>query len=111
MDTIATKCCEEAISVRPVHISPFLFCTRKGTGYINEATGNPSGWKSLWQRFFARVLAETKVTENFTEHDLRAKVASDADSLQHAMELLSHADAAITQRVYRRKATIIQPAK
>lgn len=102
---------DEALRVRPVDISPFLFCTRKGLGYINEETGNPSGWKSLWQRFFARVLKETKITENFTEHDIRAKVASDAESLQHAMELLSHADAAITQRVYRRKATVIQPAK
>ena len=34
--------------------------------------------------------------KHFTEHDLRAKVASDADSLQHAIELLAHADSRTT---------------
>ncbi len=99
----------EATAVRPVHISPFLFCNRRGEGYFNEETGSPPGWKSMWQRFFVRVLKETKVIEHFTEHDLRAKVASDANSLQHAAELLAHADSRITERVYRRKATIVRP--
>lgn len=65
----------------------------------------------MWQRFFARVIAETKVTENFTEHDLRTKVASDADSLQDATELLAHADSRTTERVYRRKAVIVKPMR
>jgi hypothetical protein len=43
----------------------------------------------MWQRFFDRVLAETKVTERFSEHDLRAKCASDAKSLEHARAMLS----------------------
>lgn len=101
----------QAQAARPVDISPFLFCTRKGEGYMNEETGQPPGWKSMWQRFFARVLAETKVTEHFTEHDLRAKVGSDADSLQHATELLAHADSRTTQRVYRRKPVKVRPAR
>lgn len=101
----------DALAARPVDISPFLFCTRTGEGYINEETGNPSGWKSMWQRFFARVLKETKVTEHFTEHDIRAKVASDAETLQHATELLAHADARTTERVYRRKATLVKPTR
>jgi integrase len=50
-------------------------------------------------RFAQRVLAETEVKERFTEHDLRAKCASDADSLEHARALLSHADSKITERV------------
>jgi integrase len=49
-----------------------------------------------------RVLAETKVKEGFTEHDLRAKVGSDAESLEKARALLQHADARTTARVYRR---------
>lgn len=106
---IAAK--DQALAARPVHISPFLFCTRKGEGYINEETGSPPGWKSMWQRFFARVIAETKVTEHFTEHDLRAKVASDAESLQHATDLLAHADSRTTERVYRRKAVVVRPMK
>ena len=75
---------EGAKAARPVHIAPFLFPGRKGQGYVDEETGLCSGWKSMWQRFMDRVLRETKVTERITEHDLRAKCASDADSLEHA---------------------------
>lgn len=100
-----------AKSARPVDISPFLFCSGSGQGYLDEATGEARGWASMWQRFFERVTKETKVTEHFTEHDLRAKVASDADSLEHARQLLAHADSKITQRVYRRKMEVVRPAK
>ena len=54
-------------------------------------------------------MAETKITQRFQERDLRAKVASDSDSLIEASERLGHADTAITQRVYRRKPVRIQP--
>jgi integrase len=106
---IAAK--DEALAVRPVDISPYLFCNRRGKSYINEKTGSPPGWKSLWQRFFARVIKETKVTEHFTEHDLRAKVASDSESLQRAQELLAHSDPRTTQRIYRRKGVLVKPMK
>jgi|SRR5262245_16662549 len=91
-----------ALAVRPA-LSPFLFCNRRGEGYFNEATGLCNGWDSIWQRFMDRVLAESKVTERFTEHDLRAKVGSDAVSLEKARALLQHADARTTARIYRRK--------
>jgi integrase len=57
----------------------------------------------MWQRFMTRVLKETKVREKSTEYDLRAKYASDAQSLEHARSLLVHADSRITERVYRGK--------
>jgi integrase len=91
-----------ALAVRPA-LSPFLFCNRRGEGYFNEKTGLCNGWDSIWQRFMERVLAETKVTARFTEHDLRAKVGSDAGSLERARALLQHADVRTTDRVYRRK--------
>lgn len=99
-----------AMAARPKP-SRFLFCTRDSKGYINEAVGRSSGWKSMWQRFMARVLEETKVTESFTEHDLRAKVASDATSLEHARSLLAHADSRTTDRIYRRKAERVTPLR
>jgi len=49
------------------------------------------------------------VTERFTEHDLRAKCASDAATLEHARALLSHADARTTEAVYRRKPERVKP--
>ncbi len=66
---------------------------------------------SNWQRFMARVIEETKVTEHFTEHDLRAKVASDATTLEHARSLLAHADSRTTDKIYRRKAERIKPLR
>ena len=57
----------------------------------------------MWQNFMGRVMAETKVTERFTEHDLRAKVGSDAESLEHASKLLAHVDSRMTERAYRRR--------
>lgn len=100
-----------ALACRSNKNSTFLFCNRYGASYVNEVTGQSSGWKSMWQRFMDRVLKETKVTEHFTEHDLRAKVGSDAESLVHAQALLAHADSRTTKRIYRRKAEVVKPMK
>lgn len=99
---------ERAKKARPA-LSTFLFCKRKGHGYIDESTGESHGWDSMWQRFMDRVLKETKVTIKFTEHDLRAKCASDAQSLEHARALLSHADSRTTVAIYRRKPERVKP--
>lgn len=102
---------EKVKAARAVHISPFLFCTKRGSCYVNETTGRTEGWDSMWNRFMSRVLKETKVSERFTEHDLRAKCASDADTLEEAQRLLAHTDSKITQSIYRRKAERITPSK
>lgn len=102
---------EQAKALRPVQKSEYLFCTRLGTGYYNEEKGTAEGFDSIWHRFMARVLEETKVQERFTEHDLRAKCASDADTLEHARALLSHADSRLTERVYRRKPERVKPIR
>ena len=102
---------EAVRSARAVDISPFLFCTKRGASYINGENGRTEGWDSMWQRFMKRVLSETKVTARFTEHDLRAKCASDAESLEQAQKLLAHTDSKITQLVYRRKPERITPSK
>lgn len=101
---------EQAKAVRPA-LSPFIFCNRKGQGYIKEADGTAHGWDSMWQHFMDRVLKDTKVEQRFTEHDLRAKCASDATTLEHARSLLSHADARTTDRIYRRKPEVVKPLK
>ena len=102
---------DAAKAARPVNISPFLFCNDSGECYVSEKTGDARGWSSMWQRFMARLLKETAIKERFTEHDLRAKVASDAESLERAGQLLTHADSWITQRVYRRRPERIKPTK
>jgi integrase len=91
-----------ALDARPAK-SFFLFCNRAGEGYVNEAKGTAKGWDKIWSGFMRRLLTETKVSERFTEHDLRAKVACDAPTLEHARGLLSHADARMTARYRDRK--------
>lgn len=100
-----------AKAARPMKLSPFVFCNRDGEGYIDEKTGRAGGWESLWRNFIARVMKETKVTDHFTEHDLRAKCASDAETLEHARQLLAHADGKITERVYRRRPEVVKPLR
>jgi len=46
-----------------------------------------------------------------TEHDLRAKCASDAATLEHARALLAHVDSRLTDRVYRRKPEMVRPLR
>ena len=65
---------------------------------------------SIWQRFMRNALIKTKLKERFTEHDLRAKVASDIES-KHARRLLGHSNIEITERIYRRKANKVKPLK
>lgn len=101
---------ELAKAARP-KLSPLLFCTRKGTGYYNETNGRADGWKNMWARFMDKLLEQTAVTERFTEHDLRAKAGSDAETLEQAQALLAHADPATTKRIYRRKAEVVTPLK
>ena len=99
---------DRAKAARPAN-SQFLFCNRHGAGYINPETDEPAGWKTMWQNFMKRVLSETKVTERFTEHDLRAQCASNAKTLDHARALLSHVDSGTTLKVYRRAPEEVQP--
>jgi integrase len=65
----------------------------------------------MWRGFMARLMTETKVVLRFTEHDLRAKCASDAKTLEHARALLAHADARLTDKVYRRRPEIVDPLR
>lgn len=100
---------EDIKAVRPA-LSPYLFCTTRGECMVDVGKGTAKRFNDMWQNFMERVLKDTKVTERFTEHDLRAKVGSDAESLERARQLLAHADSRMTERVYRRKPERIKPA-
>lgn len=104
----AVKMAQDA---RPNRKSEYLFCNRRGECYVDEENGRAYGWSSMWQRFMARVLEETEVKERFTEHDLRAKTSSDAESVEHARALLSHVNSNITTRIYRRKPEKVKPLR
>lgn len=88
--------------------SQFLFCNRRGEGYLNEEKGTSSGWDSMWDRYMTRVVEETGI-DPFHDHDIRAKAASDAPTLEHARALLSHSDSRTTEKYYRRKPELVKP--
>ena len=98
----------ETIKALPKKVgSLWLFSTRACKPYMNE-NGKSNSFDSIWQRFMAKAFKETKLNERFTEHDLRAKVASDTD-IKHAQQLLGHTTSEITNRIYRRKAEKVKP--
>ncbi len=100
---------DAALEARPVDISPFLFCTRSGAGYVDEASGDATGWDSMWNRFMSRLLDEGLVSHRFTEHNLRGKASSDEESLERASRLLAHADPKVTAKHYRLKPEVVHP--
>lgn len=102
---------KECLAARPLDISPYVFCNRRGEPYFNDETGMANGFDSIWARFMDRVLAETKIRNRFQERDLRAKAATDADDIAHAQALLDHSSSATTRRVYRRKPESVKPGK
>ncbi len=86
-------------SVRGLH----LFCTRRGQPYT------PAGFRSIWQRAMAKAVKAR--LERFTEHDLRAKVITDARDLgQDAQRIAGHKTSAMTDRyVKARKVERVKP--
>ena len=91
---------DACLRARPRHFPRQLFLTRDGRPYIAE-DGTTTSFDSVWQRFMAKVVAAG--VERFTEHDLRAKVASDAGDIETARKRLGHTSAATTRRIYDRK--------
>jgi integrase len=87
-----------------------IFCTRDGKPYYDTEKSESSGFDSIWQRFIKKAMDTTMLEERFTEHDLRAKVGSDADGDENARQIMGHSNIGITKRVYRRKGEVVIPA-
>lgn len=98
-----------ALSINPCMNPEYLILTKRCECYMDLEEGTASGFDSLWQRWQAKAIKETQLTEKFQERDIRAKVASDLD-LQHASKLLAHTTEQITETVYRRKGEMVEPA-
>ncbi|QQP86895.1 tyrosine-type recombinase/integrase [Entomomonas asaccharolytica] len=91
------------LKVRPCE-SKYIFCTRDGNSYSDGSQA--SGFASIWQRYMKKALNTTNLKERFTEHDLRAKVATDSDDIEQARKRLGHSSTSLTKKVYDRKAEI-----
>ena len=95
-----------------------LLCTGKarnpkhkpGQAYTED------GFNALWQHLMTRATRKNEqgqaaLAERFRLNDLRAKSATDADSVADAQARLGHTTPATTQRVYIRKPTKVQPLR
>lgn len=95
------------LAARPKDIAPWLFCDRAGESYV-DANMEAKGFGHVWQSTMRRALAETELKVRFKERDLRAKVGSDAETVQEAQRKLAHADSRVTVRHYRRRPETIE---
>lgn len=95
---------DAALSVRKGKFpATTLFCTRRGQQYTGD------GFRALWQYAMAKYVESGG--ERFTEHDLRAKVGSDSESLDVAQARLQHQSRSTTNRVYRRAPSKVEVLK
>lgn len=76
---------------------------RNGTPYTSE------GFRAIWQRYMRRWVAADN--ERFTFHDLRAKSASDSETIDAAYQRLGHTSIAMTRRAYDRGEREVDPLR
>ena len=57
-----------------------------------------------------KALSDTDLAAPFREHHLRAKVASDAETVNRAQQRLNHSSPTTTRKHHLRKAAVVQPA-
>ena len=96
------------MTARPFDIAPWVFCTDEGECYVDQETWLTTNFNSVWKRFMDRVLKETEVKERFAERDIRAKVGSDAETVEKAAHILGSASPRIVRKHYRRKPDVIR---
>jgi integrase len=94
--------------LKPGISSVYLFCSKAGKPMFNAA-GKTSAFKSQWKRAMDKALDETELTVRFTEHNLRAKTASDLDDAEAAQKLLQHSSVSTTKKVYIRTPQTVLP--
>jgi integrase len=85
----------------------FLFSTRGNQPYINFDEDTTTAFDSIWQRAKQRAV-KAGLLEPFQERDLRAKAATDSETLEEARAILGHSTTLMTRTVYRRKPEIVK---
>jgi integrase len=81
----------------------FVLRSRSGEPYSSF------GFSAIWQRLMVKYVGRGGV--RFTFHDLRAKAASDMETVEDAQALLGHSSPETTKRVYKRNLTVARPVK
>ncbi len=89
-----------------------LHALRDGPCYYDAERSRSGGFDSIWKRYIAKAKIEAekqgRPLENFTEHDIRAKNASDEVNEVDAQQRLGHATVKAT-KTHRRKVQKVAP--
>jgi integrase len=83
--------------------SEYVICTEQGRRYTSE------GFRAMWQRYVKKWVARGNARATF--HDLRAKSASDSNTIDDAYQRLGHTSIAMTRRAYDRGIRKVQPLR
>lgn len=83
--------------------SDWVLPTRRGTAYTGEA------FRACWQRTMRKW--EKLGNKRFTFHDLRAKSASDSETIDDAYQRLGHTSMSMTRRAYDRGVRKVKPLR
>jgi len=81
----------------------YVIGTRKGTRYTSE------GFRAVWQRTQRKYVKGGNA--RFCFHDIRAKSASDSETIDAAYQRLGHTSMTMTRRVYDRGVRVVSPLK
>jgi len=92
-------------------VTALTACNRKqGLTIVCDRSGKPmsdSALQNRWRAVMTRALEKTELTERFTEHDLRAKHATDVDAAGgDATANLLHDDKRTTEDYLRAKESV-----
>lgn len=97
IDEVLTRC---------QNLSPpgeYVIRKRDGLPYSSE------GFRAIWQRYMRKW--ERLGHERFTFHDLRAKSASDSETIDAAYQRLGHTSMSMTRRAYDRGERLVEPLR
>ncbi|REL34706.1 tyrosine-type recombinase/integrase [Thalassotalea euphylliae] len=67
------------------------------------------GFETMWRRYMNDAISSGDLKERFQERDLRAKAATQCESLVQAFELLGHKNISTTKKIYRRGYSKVTP--
>ena len=81
----------------------YVITRRIGGRYTSE------GFRAMWQRTINKYVHRGGT--RFTFHDIRAKSASDSDTIDSAYQRLGHQDISITRQIYDRGVRVVKPLR
>ena len=92
-----------------MHSSYYLLATDTGQPVIDRFEKARTEASEIAMKQGNKNLAER--LRAFQLRDIRAKAASDIESLKEASDLLGHSEQQITKTVYRRKGQLVKPVR